>query len=38
MFSEGLTMLGFDNNDSNNAQESSPTEESNDSSDVFFSK
>ena len=36
MFSEGLTMLGFDNNGSNNAQESSPIEESNDSSDVFF--
>ena len=35
MFSEGLTVLGFDNNRSNNAQESSPNEESDDCSDDF---
>ena len=35
MFSEGLTMLGFDNNGSNSAQESSPNEEHNDSSNDF---
>ena len=35
MFSEGLTVLGFDNNGSNSARESSPYEESNDSSDDF---
>ena len=34
MFLEGLTMLDFDNNGSNSAQESSPDEESND----FFLK
>ena len=33
MFSEGFTILGFDNNGSNSAQESSPNEKSNDSSD-----
>ena len=35
MFLEGLTMLGFDNNGNNSAQQSSPDEESNDSSDSF---
>ena len=32
---KGLTMLCFDNNGSNSAQESSPKEESNDSSGNF---
>ena len=36
MFSERLTLLGFDNNSSNSAQESSPYEESNDSSNDLF--
>ena len=35
IFSEGLNMLGFDNNGSNRAQESSLNEESNDFSDDF---
>ena len=35
MFLKGLTMLGFANNGSNSAQESSPNRESNDSSDDF---
>ena len=35
MFSEGLSMLGFDNKSSNSAQESSPYEEPNDSSNDF---
>ena len=35
MFSEGLTTLGFDNNSSNSAQESSPNQDSYDSSDDF---
>ena len=35
MFLEGMTMLGFDNNGNNSAQQSSPDEESNDSSDSF---
>ena len=35
MLLEGLTMLGFDNNGSNSAQESSPNEESNESSEDF---
>ena len=37
-FSSGLNILGSDDNGSNNAQESSPNEESNDSSDDIFSK
>ena len=36
MFSESLTVLGFDNNGSNSAEESSPNEESNGSNDDFF--
>ena len=36
MFWEGLTMLGFDSNNSNRAKESSPNKESNDSSDDFL--
>ena len=35
MFSEGLTMLGFDSNGTNSAQELSLNEESNDSSYDF---
>ena len=35
MFSESLTILGFNNNGSNSAQELSPNEESNDSSGDF---
>ena len=35
MFSEGLTVLGFDNNGSNSAQESSPNEKSDDSRNDF---
>ena len=35
MFLEGVTMLDFYNNSSNSAQESSPYEDSNDSSDDF---
>ena len=35
MFPKGLTELGFDNKGSNRAQESTPNEESNDSSDDF---
>ena len=38
MFSEGLSMFGFDDNRSNSSQESSPNEESNDFNDDFFSK
>ena len=34
-FSEGLTVLGFDNNNSNRDQESSPNKESIESSDDF---
>ena len=35
MFSEDLTVLGFDNNGSKSAQQSSPNEESNYSGDNF---
>ena len=34
-FSEGLSILGFDNKHSNSAQESSPNKESNDSNNNF---
>ena len=35
MFLDGLKILGFDDNSSNSAQESSPNKESNDSSTDF---
>ena len=35
MFLDGLKILGFDDNGSNSAQESSPNKESNDSSTEF---